>query len=143
MEGAAGEGVSLNHIAIESSDIKRLTKFYKEMFGFEEVETPNFGDNHFKIVWMSLPPSSSSSSFLLHLLQRVKNEEDEAPPSSSIVKDPSHVRTGQHLCFSISNFYSFLQTLKEKGIEIVETNNNIRRVFFYDPDGNGLEVVSF
>jgi hypothetical protein len=61
---------------------------------------------------MSLPPSSSSSSFLLHLLQRVKNEEDEAPPSSSVVKDPSHVRTGQHLCFSISNFYSFLQTLK-------------------------------
>ncbi|MCI52933.1 lactoylglutathione lyase/glyoxalase I family protein, partial [Trifolium medium] len=49
MAGAVGEGVSLNHIAIESSDIKRLTKFYKEMFGFEEVETPNFGDNHFKI----------------------------------------------------------------------------------------------
>jgi catechol 2,3-dioxygenase-like lactoylglutathione lyase family enzyme len=104
MEGAAGEGVSLNHIAIESSDIKRLTKFYKEMFGFEEVETPNFGDNHFKIVWMSLPPSSSSS-FLLHLLQRVKNEEDEAPPSSSVVKDPSHVRTGQHLCFSTSPIF--------------------------------------
>ncbi|GAU18847.1 hypothetical protein TSUD_228370 [Trifolium subterraneum] len=116
MVEAAGEGVSLNHIAIESSDIKRLTKFYKEMFGFEEVETPNFGDNHFKI--------------------------DDVPPSSSIVKDPSHVRTGQHLCFTISNFHSFLQTLKEKGIEISEINNNIKRVFFYDPDGNGLEVVS-
>ncbi|CAJ2650953.1 unnamed protein product [Trifolium pratense] len=138
MARVVGEGVSLNHIAIESSDIKRLTKFYKEMFGFEEVETPNFGDNHFKIVWMSLP----SSSFLLHILQHVKNEEDDATPSSSVVKDPSCVRTGQHLCFTISNFHSFIQTLKEKGIEISETNSTIKRVFFYDPDGNGLEVVS-
>ncbi|GAU18846.1 hypothetical protein TSUD_228360 [Trifolium subterraneum] len=115
---AAGGVVSLNHIARESTNIERLTKFYKEMFGFEEVETPSFGAE-FKVVWMRLP----SSSFLLHLIQRVTNQNEALlSSSSSVVKDPSLVRTGHHICFSISNFHSFLHTLKEKG--------------------NGLEIVS-
>lgn len=133
-EMAAAEGVSLNHIARESTDVKRLSKFYREMFGFEEVETPDFGQ--FKIIWLRLP----SSSFLIHLIQR----SNELAPSSSIpVKDPSHIRLGHHLCFSISNLHSFHNTLKDKGIETFETTNgNIKRVFFYDPDGNGLEVFA-
>ncbi|KAJ1384352.1 Vicinal oxygen chelate [Sesbania bispinosa] len=137
----AAEGVSLNHISRESSDIKRLAKFYQEMFGFEEVESPVFGE--FKVVWLRLP----SSSLYLHLIERdPTNNLPEGPWSAtSPVADPSHLPRGHHLCFSVSNFQSFLNTLKDKGIQTFQKslpNGKIKQVFFFDPDGNGLEVAS-
>ncbi|XP_004511363.1 lactoylglutathione lyase [Cicer arietinum] len=138
---AAAEGVSLNHISRESSDITRLAKFYQQLFGFEEVESPKFGE--FKVIWLRLP----SSSLYLHLIERnPSNNLPEGPSSAtSPVKDPSHLPRGHHLCFSLSNFQSFLHTLKEMGIETFEKslpNGKIKQVFFFDPDGNGLEVAS-
>lgn len=127
-------GVCLNHISRESNDINRLAKFYQEVtthhittylsqlkftclefllydfqiFGFEEVESPKFGE--FKVVWLRVP----SSSLYLHLIERnPSNNLPEGPWSAtSPVKDPSHLPRGHHLCFSVSNFQSFLQTLK-------------------------------
>ncbi|GAU18845.1 hypothetical protein TSUD_228350 [Trifolium subterraneum] len=138
---AAEEGVSLNHISRESTDIKRLADFYQQIFGFEEVESPKFGE--FKVVWLRLP----TSSLYLHLIERnPSNNLPEGPWSAaSPVKDPSHLPRGHHLCFSVPNFQSFLQTLKDKGIETFEKslpNGKVKQVFFFDPDGNGLEVAS-
>lgn len=78
------------------------------MFGFEEVESPEFGD--FKVVWLRLP----SSSLYLHLIERnPSNNLPEGPWSAtSPVADPSHLPRGHHLCFSVPNFQSFLHTLK-------------------------------
>ncbi|KAJ7954876.1 Lactoylglutathione lyase/glyoxalase I family protein [Quillaja saponaria] len=114
----AAKVVSLSHISRESSDIKRLAKFYQEIFGFEEIESPNFGE-------FKLPEGPWSAT--------------------SPVADPKHLPRGHHICLSVSNFESFLQTLKDKGIETFERSvpgRNIKQVFFFDPDGNGLEVAS-
>ncbi|KAK7308052.1 hypothetical protein VNO77_41643 [Canavalia gladiata] len=132
---------SLNHISRESTDINRLAKFYQEMFGFEQVENPDFGD--FKVVWLHLP----SSSLYLHLIERnPSNNLPEGPWSAtSPIADPSHLPRGHHLCFTVSNFQSFLQTLKDKGIQSFQRSlpdGKIKQVFFFDPDGNGLEVAS-
>ncbi|XP_057450263.1 uncharacterized protein LOC130741393 isoform X2 [Lotus japonicus] len=104
----AAEGVSLNHISRESTDIKRLAQFYKEVFGFEEVESPVFGE--FKVVWLRLP----SSLLYLHVIERNPNNNlPEGPWSATApVVDPSHLPRGHHLCFSVSNLQSLLQTLK-------------------------------
>ncbi|PON80055.1 Glyoxalase-like domain containing protein [Parasponia andersonii] len=138
--GAITKGVSLNHISRESSDIRRLANFYKEIFGFEEIESPDFGD--FKVIWLNLP-----SAFTLHLIERNPiTKLPEGPWSAtSPVLDPSHIRRGHHICFSVSNFESFVHTLKEKGIENYRSsvpNRGVKQVFFFDPDGNGLEVAS-
>ncbi|KAF7806863.1 lactoylglutathione lyase [Senna tora] len=137
----AAQGVSLNHISRESSDINRLAKFYQEIFGFEEVESPDFGE--FKVVWLRLP----SASLFLHLIERNPTTKlPEGPWSAtSPVADPEHLPRGHHICFSVSNFDSFLHTLKDKGIETFQRslpNGKIKQVFFFDPDGNGLEVAS-
>ncbi|KAF4353139.1 hypothetical protein G4B88_003016 [Cannabis sativa] len=143
-EAASGDiaiGATLNHISRESTDIRRLANFYKQIFGFEEIESPNFGD--FKVIWLNLP-----SAFALHLIERDPTTKlPEGPWSAtSPVADPSHIRRGHHICFSVSNFESFVQTLKsEKGIENFESsvpNRGVKQVFFFDPDGNGLEVAS-
>ncbi|PRQ38622.1 uncharacterized protein LOC133709869 [Rosa rugosa] len=133
------QGVSLNHISRESSDIRRLAEFYKETFGFEEIESPNFGE--FKVIWLNLP-----SAFSMHLIERNPTYQlPEGPWSAtSPVADPSHLPRGHHICFSVSNFESFVQTLKEKGIQTFQRslpNGKVKQVFFFDPDGNGLEVA--
>ncbi|KAA8548647.1 hypothetical protein F0562_000331 [Nyssa sinensis] len=137
---AAAEGACLNHVSRESSDIKRLAKFYLEIFGFEQIESPNFVE--FEVIWLKLSPN-----FYLHLINR--NPETKLPEgpwsAASPVADPKHLPRGHHICFSVSNFDSFVQTLKEKGIETHETiqpDGKTKQVFFFDPDGNGLEVAS-
>ncbi|KAK3042158.1 hypothetical protein RJ639_001278 [Escallonia herrerae] len=136
---AAAKGAFLNHVSRESSDIRRLADFYKEIFGFEEVENPKF---EFGVIWLKL-----GSSLFLHLIERdPKTKLPEGPWSAtSAVADPKNLPRGHHVCFSVSNFDSFVQTLKEKRIETHERtqpNGKTKQVFFFDPDGNGLEVAS-
>ena len=143
MAASVATGVSLNHISRESSDIRRLANFYKEVsqeissqktfvsitkslffflflflkfdcvfvqiFGFEEIESPNFLE--FKVIWLNL-----SSAFQLHLIERNPSSNlPEGPWSAtSPVVDPSHLPRGHHICFTVSNFESFLQSLKVK-----------------------------
>ncbi|RFS88256.1 hypothetical protein CH426_26265, partial [Klebsiella aerogenes] len=59
--------------------------------------------------------------------------------------DPKNLPRGHHVCFTISNFDSFVQKLKDKGIEVHERtqpDGKTKQAFFFDPDGNGLEVSS-
>ncbi|KAF1001404.1 uncharacterized protein LOC141705555 [Apium graveolens] len=135
----AAQGATLNHVARESSDIKRLAHFYHEILGFEKVETPDFG---FGVIWLKL-----SSSFYLHLIERDPTTKLPEGPWSAVsaVKEPSNLPRGHHIAFSVANFDSFVNTLKEKGIETHEKtqpNGKTKQVFFFDPDGNGLEATS-
>ncbi|KAK8622448.1 hypothetical protein V6N13_117360 [Hibiscus sabdariffa] len=137
---AMAEAARLNHISRESSDIRRLANFYKEIFGFEEIESPDFGE--FKVIWLNLP-----GAFPMHLIERNPlTKLPEGPYSSTAaVADPSNLPRGHHVCFTVSNFDSFVQSLKDKGIETFQRslpNGKVRQVFFFDPDGNGLEVAS-
>ncbi|KAB2095271.1 hypothetical protein CXB51_000082 [Gossypium anomalum] len=137
---AVAKAACLNHISRESSDIRRLANFYKEIFGFEEIESPDFGE--FKVIWLNLP-----GSFPMHLIERNPlTKLPEGPYSSTAaVADPSNLPRGHHICLTVSNFDSFVQSLKDKGIQTFQRslpNGKVRQIFFFDPDGNGLEVAS-
>ncbi|XP_059649597.1 glyoxylase I 4 [Cornus florida] len=135
---AAAKGACLNHVSRESSDINRLAKFYQEIFGFEQIESPKL---EFQVIWLKL------SSIYIHLIERdPQTKLPEGPwTATSPVADPKNLPRGHHICFSVSNFDSFLQTLKEKGIEThvkTQADGKTKQAFFFDPDGNGLEVAS-
>ncbi|PIN03848.1 Glyoxalase [Handroanthus impetiginosus] len=135
---AAAKGICLNHVSRESSDIKRLAQFYIETFGFEQVENPKFD---FDVIWLKL-----GSSFYLHLIERDPNTRlPEGPWSAtSAVQDPKNLPRGHHICFYVPNFDTFVQNLKEKGINVHEVSRQDRKLnqaFFFDPDGNGVEVT--
>ncbi|XP_073303446.1 uncharacterized protein [Primulina huaijiensis] len=136
---ASANGACLNHIARESTDIKRLAQFYKETFGFEQVESPTFD---FEVIWLKL-----GSSLFLHLIERNPNSTlPESPWSAtSAVEDPRNLPRGHHICIYVPNFDSLLQNLKEKGINVYEKtlpDGKTKQAFFFDPDGNGLEISS-
>nr|GME04254.1 lactoylglutathione lyase [Ipomoea batatas] len=133
---AASEGACLNHVSRESPDIKRLAQFYTEVFGFERVAAPNFP---FGVIWLKL------GSFYLHLIERDPSTKLPEYSAMSAVAAPENLPRGHHVCFSISNFDSFVHTLKDKGIQVHETcqpDGKTKQAFFFDPDGNGLEVSS-
>ncbi|CAL9760983.1 unnamed protein product, partial [Musa acuminata subsp. burmannicoides] len=126
---AAAEGARLHHIARESPDVKRLAAFYQEVLGFERIETPKFGE--FEVIWLRLPPS-----FSLHLIE--KDPRSKLPEGPSAVADPSALPRGHHISFAVSNYETFVQTLKEKGIKTFEKtqpDGKTKQVFFFDPDG--------
>ncbi|KNA16407.1 hypothetical protein SOVF_089360 [Spinacia oleracea] len=133
---ALAKGVCLNHIARESADVKRLAAFYQQVLGFEQIQSPKFGE--FEVIWLKLPPS-----FSLHLIQR--DPSIKLPEGPSTFKDPKNLPRGHHLAFTVSNFDHVVQFLKEKGIETfqkTQPDGKTKQLFFFDPDGNGLEVVS-
>lgn len=80
---------------------------YFQVFGFEEIESPDFGD--LKVIWLNLP-----GAFAMHIIQRNPSTNlPEGPDSAtSAVRDPSHLPMGHHICFSVPNFDSFLHSLK-------------------------------
>ncbi|XP_058105956.1 glyoxylase I 4-like [Magnolia sinica] len=139
--GAAATGVWLNHISRATPDVKRLAKFYEEVLGFERIESPNFGD--FDVIWLKLP----SASFALHLIERNPLSSLPEGPSGSTAEiaaaDPKHLPRGHHLSFAISNYDSFIESLKGNGVKVFEKtqpDGKTKQAFFFDPDGNGLEV---
>ncbi|KAJ6890648.1 hypothetical protein NC651_024220 [Populus alba x Populus x berolinensis] len=85
---------------------KKACNFYKDIFGFEEIESPKF---EFKVIWLKISPDLA-----LHLIERSPDTKlPEGPYSAtSPVLDPTHLRRGHHVCFSVSNFDSFVQSLK-------------------------------
>ncbi|CAN6439744.1 unnamed protein product [Victoria cruziana] len=138
--GSLARGVHLHHIAKQTNDVGRLAQFYQEILGFERTENPDLG---FEVVWLKLPPS-----FSLHIIKKSPESRlPESPWSSSeAIKDPRHLPRGHHISFAVSNYDSFVQGLKEKGIQVHEgmlPDGRTKQVFFFDPDGNGLEVGSW
>ncbi|CAN0917522.1 hypothetical protein LINGRAHAP2_LOCUS30344 [Linum grandiflorum] len=99
-------GPILSHIAIESTDTKRLADFYEEIFGFEEIETPNFG---FNVIWLNL-----ANAFSVHLIER--SPETKLPEgqysAQEQIRDVTHLARGYHICISVANFDVFVQYLK-------------------------------
>lgn len=77
-----------------------------QIFGFEKVEAPRF---EFDVIWLKLAPS-----FYLHLIERDPTTKlPEGPWSAtSAIADPKNLPRGHHVCFTISNFDSFVQKLK-------------------------------
>ncbi len=110
-----------------------------QILGFERIDNPKY--KH-EVLWLRLGPSLN-----LHLIERdPKTTPAEGPWSANATSNgPKDLHRGHHLCFSVSNFDSFVRTLKEKGIEMHErprAHKMTNPVYFVDPDGNGLEAVS-
>jgi len=134
------QGVHLHHVARETSDVNRMVEFYQKVLGFQKLETPqSFGD--FNVTWLRLPPV-----YQLHVVERdPKSRLPESPfvvPSDANA-DVSALWRGPHLSFRVSDYDAAIDTLKRKDIKYFEKTQQegkVKQCFFFDPDGNGLEI---
>jgi len=120
--------VKVNHIAVHVSKLDQSKEFYEHIVGLTEIEEPFKDGVH---AWYDIGGGSA-----LHII--------EAP------NVPTQISKVNHLCFSMKDMDSFIQTLKdtdypfeswpgEKGVVTVRVDG-VRQIYIQDPDGMWLEI---
>ncbi len=113
---------ALNHVSVCAHDLEASVRFYKELFGFERLPTPNFG---FPVQWLG------GGGTQLHVFER-----PEAAPTyhhfGLTVDDPEpiYARAKELGCFDDRAFANHL----------VELPGDQVQIYLRDPAGNLVEV---
>ena len=122
--------ISLDHIALSVKDVDRAAEFYKTIMKLPEIENKAKIDG---IRWFRLADGRE-----LHLI--------------SVIKENVIMNKAVHLGLTTANFKTFVAYLEDKKITYydwpgkVNTVNiradDVKQIFFQDPDGYWLEVNS-
>ncbi len=113
----------LNHVSIPAVDVDESLRFYRDVFGMEQIPAPNFG---FPVRWLRL------GDLQLHLFHV-----DERP-----------ARTYQHLGIEVDDFEECYRRLKARGLferdsryaYLWELPGGEVQMYFRDPADNQVEV---
>lgn len=129
--------MGLNHIGIFTPDLKASEKFYKDIFGFEEVFHVDGGEEgEFDITLIQ------KDGLVIELLQLTHPDRD--------VKTEA-LGTLNHFAINCSDTKAVVQILKEKGIEFeTETDKYVKDfgtpprdldiIFLHGPGGERIEI---
>lgn len=112
----------LNHVSVCAVDLPLAVDFYRELFGLEELPTPNFG---FPVRWMRV------GDLQLHLFER-----------------PERVPEYQHLALSVDDFERVYRRAQQLGClddvafghHLYLLPGGIVQLYLRDPSGNLIEV---
>ena len=122
--------VTFDHVALSVSDVDRSAAFYSEVLNLEEITNKTQMNG---IRWFSLGEGKE-----LHLI--------------SLLKDDVKLNKAVHFALTVSDFSSFVDKLKLRGIDYSDWRgtvgqinvraDGIKQVFFQDPDGYWIEMNS-
>jgi catechol 2,3-dioxygenase len=118
----------VGHLVLRVKDVARSRRFFEEILGF-----PVVAQNERGMVFFSTDVEDNH-----HMLALMPAKEGAAMPT------PDHVGM-QHVSFELGSFAELqdaYRVFKEKGVPIDHTvfHGVTKSVYFYDPDGNRLEV---
>jgi len=148
--------ITMDHVAIMVSDLEASLKFYRDILGLEVVspEEHNGGpidkmtriDNVHMREYRLRPPGgvnghtrSTEHGFTFDLIEWIN-------PESPTGRNPIHHVPSAHFCFGVEDVPATYERLKAAGVEIVSPpvrftgEGEWHVLFFYDPDGNLLEL---
>ncbi|KAJ3086885.1 hypothetical protein HDU96_004723, partial [Phlyctochytrium bullatum] len=158
---------SLNHVSRETLDVDRMAAFYKDVLGFVEIRRPPITEC--KGVWLIIPnafhppftagapseteihpPLGSVSLHIIHKDDRFSPaesplEKQKTPgweTSCDFPERPAAVRRSHHLALRTVDVDGAEEVLRRRGIKYHKDylpGTDIKQLFFYDPDGNGIE----
>ncbi len=118
----------VGHLVLRVKDVKRSRQFFEEV-----LHLPVVGENERRMVFFSTDRKENH-----HMLALVPGKEGAATPR------PDHIGM-QHVSFELGSFAELQDAyrhLKENGVQIEYTvfHGITKSVYFFDPDGNRLEV---
>lgn len=118
-----GRGAEFNHAMIYTADVDRALGFYRDLLGFQVIET-------YPKVYARLRSPKGSTSIALHLLEQGQT------------LDPK--REGLRLYFEIKALDAFCRTLEEKGVKFKQPPKDMpwgwRHAYLDDPDGHEISL---
>ena len=118
----------VGHLVLRVKDVERSRRFFEDVLGF-----PVVAQNERGMVFFSTDVDDNH-----HMLALMPAQEGAAMPT------PDHVGM-QHVSFELGSFAELqdaYRVFKENGVAIDHTifHGVTKSVYFYDPDGNRLEV---
>ena len=133
--------MTIEHIAIATADIARLSRFYSTYFGLE-AEAEITGSTGARIIFMHSPDGGAR----IELMQRPQGDTRAA---GQTLHHPAHEPGGYaHLAFSVGSedaVNALIQRLQASGVTILRqplcTPSGTLLATIADPDGNPLEIV--
>ncbi|MHB1146780.1 MAG: VOC family protein [Lutibacter sp.] len=121
---------TFNHVALSVKDINQSAKFYQDILGLQEITNRTKMDG---IRWFSFGEGKE-----LHLV--------------SILKEPVTTNKAVHFALTTANFDAFVKTLETPNViysdwpgaqnKISKRADEIKQIYFQDPDGYWIEVNS-
>lgn len=145
--------MTIEHIAIATADIDRLSRFYSTYFGLE-AEAEITGSTGARIIFMHSPEGGAR----IELMQKPQPITQSTALSGNQFVDQSDSRTVEqpsiapdgyvHMAFSAgseANVDALIQRLQAAGVSILRqprhTPSGSYLATIADPDGNPLEIV--
>jgi len=117
----------INHIALSVTELGESEKFYRDIIGLKQIEEPFNDGLH---AWFDI------GSTQLHIIESADERRER--------------NISNHLCFSTADLDSFVETLRENGIEfrnwqgepneVTLRPDGVSQIYFTDPDGFWIEM---
>ena len=115
----------INHVSFAIRDLARSREFYEGILGLHVIERPNIPVPG---IWYGTGEGQ------IHLIQ--------TPPGAEVGTNPERLTPlANHCAFEIDDYEKFVETLKQRGMPVLETNREMGQLFVQDPDGNVIELI--
>jgi catechol 2,3-dioxygenase-like lactoylglutathione lyase family enzyme len=147
--------LGLNHVSFETRNVATLAAFYEHVLGLQRLERPGFG---FGGAWFAL----GSSGLQLHLIERdplkpttatsgpaadsADNFLGNAGANPAALPEERFIRRSHHLALTVGNIDDAKARLEAHKVPFAMNavpSTNVVQLFFYDCDGNGVEIGNF
>lgn len=126
------EILTMDHAAVNVSDVETSRKFYTEQLGLKEMQRPDFG---FGGVWYEVGPGKQQ----FHLISHKDLLKEDLPKAAK-------PRSEHHVAFRVRDPAATRKELESRGVKIAAENkrpDGVIQVFVMDPDGYVIEFSNY
>lgn len=119
----------INHIGLLTTDLEKSRTFYGTVLGLKELPRPKFLTDG---IWYDV------GTFQLHLMLYEKQKQPHFHPLNETVQPHFSIELPK------KEFLIIIGNLQEHGVNLInvplESRNGTSQIFFYDFDGNMIEI---
>lgn len=123
--------MKLGHVAIRVKDIDTMLDFYCVKIGLKEAFRIYNDDSSLRIVYIHI----SEGQYLELCLGGIEKPAFDDKTSIGV----------RHICFTCEDIEKTKESLEQKGVsfdsEILNLKDNNKTAYFFDPEGNKLELT--
>lgn len=135
----------IHHVAVHVHDFERMTKFYREAFGFEIVgEAFDWADSEFIDKIVDVPNSAARGAMLRAGTCYIEMFQYRAPKPT--VTEPLNAfdKGYTHFCVDVTEIEYEVERLKGLGMTFSQPGpvdvGHVKSIYGRDPEGNLIEI---